>query len=136
MVGRHAVAKNSQRARALDFADCARLHRETVEERRFLDVRGLGIPFIDVAGAGRDFIPLGILRGEILVKLAKHFRLQRGLHEVADFVQESARDPSSKTGWPSLPVPSGSVFRSMSTRPASANATTSGGDMRKFALMF
>ena len=25
---------------------------------------------------------------------------------------------------------------SMSTRPASANATTSGGDMRKFALMF
>jgi hypothetical protein len=24
----------------------------------------------------------------------------------------------------------------MSTRPASANATTSGGDMRKFALMF
>jgi len=36
---------------------------------------------------------------------------------------------------PSVPVPSGSVLRSMSTLPASAKATTSGGDMRKFALM-
>ncbi len=30
----------------------------------------------------------------------------------------------------------GSVDRFRSTRPASANATTNGGDMRKFALMF
>jgi hypothetical protein len=40
--------------------------------------------------------------------------------------QMSAR----KTGAPSEPVPSGSVVRSMSTRPASANATTSGGEAR------
>ena len=40
------------------------------------------------------------------------------------------------TGRPSLPVPMGSEARSMSTRPARAKATTSGGDMRKFALMF
>ena len=34
------------------------------------------------------------------------------------------------TGWPSVPVPSGSRLRSMSTRPASANATTSIGEAR------
>ena len=35
-----------------------------------------------------------------------------------------------RDGAPSAPVPSGSVVRSMSTRPASANATTSGGEAR------
>ncbi len=34
------------------------------------------------------------------------------------------------TGRPSVPVPSGSRLRSMSTRPASANATTSIGEAR------
>src|SRR6478736_1541212 len=38
--------------------------------------------------------------------------------------QMSAR----KTGRPSEPTPSGSLVRSMSTRPASAKATTHGGD--------
>ena len=37
---------------------------------------------------------------------------------------------ASMTGDPSVPVPSGSVVRSMSTRPASAYATTSGGEAR------
>ena len=37
---------------------------------------------------------------------------------------------ASITGRPSDPVPSGSVVRSTSTRPASANATTSGGEAR------
>ena len=41
---------------------------------------------------------------------------------------------ASITGWPSLPVPMGSVVRSMSTRPARAKATTSGGDARKAAF--
>src|SRR5438874_560540 len=36
------------------------------------------------------------------------------------------------TGLPSLPVPSGSVVRSTSRVPASAYATTSGGEARKF----
>ena len=40
--------------------------------------------------------------------------------------QMSAR----KTASPSVPRPSGSVVRSMSTRPASAKATTSGGEAR------
>ena len=40
--------------------------------------------------------------------------------------QMSAR----KTGRPSAPTPSGSVVRSMSTRPARAKATTSGGEAR------
>ena len=45
------------------------------------------VPLIHVAGAGRDFVPLRILRGEIVVQLAENFRLQRGLHQVADFLQ-------------------------------------------------
>ena len=40
------------------------------------------------------------------------------------------------TGLPSLPLPSGSVVKSMLARPAIAYATTSGGEARKFALMF
>ena len=40
--------------------------------------------------------------------------------------QMSARN----TGWPSLPVPSGSVVRSRSIVPARAYATTSGGEAR------
>ena len=38
------------------------------------------------------------------------------------------------TSRPVLSLAMGSVVRSMSTRPASANATTSGGDIRKLAL--
>ncbi|MNC92971.1 hypothetical protein D3C83_94980 [compost metagenome] len=41
-----------------------------------------------------------------------------------------------KTGLPSLPVPSGSLVMSISMVPARPNATTSGGLIRKFALMF
>ncbi len=77
----------AERARAGDGRDAAGLQRKVREERRLLDVGGFAIPLIHVAGAGRDFVPFGILRGEILVKLAEHFRLQRGLHEVADFLQ-------------------------------------------------
>ena len=44
----------------------------------------------------------------------------------SDDGQMSARN----TGSPSLPMPSGSLVRSMSTRPARAKATTSGGEAR------
>ncbi|MNQ33406.1 hypothetical protein D3C85_468370 [compost metagenome] len=37
---------------------------------------------------------------------------------------------------PFLPLPTGSVIRSRVTVPASAYATTSGGEARKLALMF
>ena len=37
---------------------------------------------------------------------------------------------ASMTGRPSSPMPSGSLVRSTSTRPANANATTSGGEAR------
>ncbi len=50
---------------------------EIVEERRLLDVGALLVPLIDLAGAGGDFVPLRILRGEIAVELAEHFRLER-----------------------------------------------------------
>jgi hypothetical protein len=56
------------------------------------------------------------------------------LHQVADFAQrrpeifqKNVRAVFVFADW--------IVAMSISTRPASANATTSGGDMRKFALM-
>jgi hypothetical protein len=56
------------------------------------------------------------------------------LHEVADFLQ--AGPEVAQINRPAILVRADrSRLRSMSTRPASAKATTSGGDMRKFALM-
>jgi hypothetical protein len=44
--------------------DVARGGSEAVEERRFLDVGGLAVPLIDIAGGGFDLVPLRVLVGE------------------------------------------------------------------------
>ena len=105
------------------------------EERRLLNVSALRVPFVNVAGARRNFVPLRILRGEIAIKLAENFRLQRRLHLVANFLQRRPEVLQENRLAVLSPARAVRWLRSMSTRPASANATTSGGDMRKFALM-
>ena len=56
MVGGHAVAKNAERARALDFGDVTGLEAEVLEERRLLDVGAFFVPLINLAGlAGISF---------------------------------------------------------------------------------
>src|SRR6184192_1724760 len=57
------------------------------KEWRLLNVGAVSIPFIDVAVSCRDFVPFWILFGEIAIKFAKDFRLESGLHLVADFLE-------------------------------------------------
>ena len=121
-------------ARAFDSPMSPGSSEKFIEERRLLDVGAVGIPLINVPVERRDFVPLRILRGEIRVELRNTSGLRARLHGDPDFLQRRP-DVLRKTRLPSLPLPIGSVVRSISTRPASAKATTSGGDMRKFALM-
>jgi hypothetical protein len=87
VVGRHRVAEDAERARALDLRDRAGRHREAREERRLLDVGRLRLELVNVARGRRDFVPLRILRREVGVELAENLRLQRRLQLVAHFAQ-------------------------------------------------
>src|SRR5436190_17557686 len=75
VVGRDAVAENAQRPGALDFANLAGLRGEILEERRLLDVRAVGVPLINIARAGWNLAPFGILFGEIPIEFLKNLRL-------------------------------------------------------------
>ncbi len=123
------------RARAPDdLGDGARLHREVLEERGLLDVGGLRVERVGFAGRGRDLVPFRVLRGEIGVELAEDLGLQGRLHQVPD-LRERRPDVVQEDVLAVLAPAERLLVMSMSTRPASAKATTSGGDMRKFALM-
>ncbi len=52
-----------------------------------MDVSALLVPSVGVAHGRGDFVPLGILPGEIRVELAKNFGLERRGHRLTDFVQ-------------------------------------------------
>ena len=52
-----------------------------------MNVVALLVPLINVASAGRNFVPLRILIGKIAIKPAKNFRSKRGLHGVAHLLQ-------------------------------------------------
>src|SRR5208282_5667914 len=86
--------------RTLDFTNFPGLHLEFLEERWFLDVSGPAVPPVNIAGGRGDFVPSGILRRKILEQLAINLRLQRGLHEVADFTQ--ARPEFAKINRPAI----------------------------------
>src|ERR1043165_7200128 len=87
MVGGDAVAENAESARTFDFSDCAGLQTEIAKEWRFLDVGTVGVPLINISFCGGNFVPLGILLGEIAVELAEDLGLESGLHLVANFLQ-------------------------------------------------
>ena len=135
MIGRHAVAENAQGAGAFDLPDFPGLQSKFLEEGRLLDIGAVGVPLIDVARLRRDLVPLRILLGEIAIEPAKHLRLEGRVHQARAPPASVGQMSLRKTSWPPFPFPIGSRLRSMSTRPASANATTSGGDIRKLALM-
>ena len=124
------------RARApVSSAIAPGLHGEAGEERRLLDVGRLRVEGVGVAGRRRDLVPLRILRGEIGVEPAEDLGLEGRLHQVPDLGERGPDVARGRRRGRRGPCPSGSWSMSMSTRPASANATTSGGDMRKLALM-
>ena len=106
-----------------DIRQCAGLAVEAAEERRVLNVGGLFIPLEDRAFRRVYGRPAGILVRRDGVKLPVCFRVAgfgNGFRNFPELGQMSFRN----TGFPLRSVPSGSVWKSMSTRPASAKATT------------
>src|ERR1019366_5998531 len=77
VIRRHAVAKDGQRSGATDFPDLTGLQVKLQEEGRFLNIRAVRVPLIDVAGRGRDLVPLRILPCEVTIEPPKHVRLER-----------------------------------------------------------
>src|SRR5688572_1513360 len=87
MVGRNRIAKNPESSGTGDFSDRSGKHAEVGEEGRLLNVRRTSVELINIAGGGRDLVPLGILLSEIRVELLKHLRFERRLHLVSDVLQ-------------------------------------------------
>src|SRR5262249_40102524 len=79
--------ENSERPRVDNIINPADLHREILKERWLVDIIAFFVPLINLAGSRRDFVPLGILIGEISIQSSKHFRLERGPHGVANFCE-------------------------------------------------
>ena len=92
VVGGDRVTEDPEGAGAANLADGAGLEGEVGEEGWFLNVSAPGVPRVGRSGGGGDFVPLGVLRGEVTVELAEGFRFEAGLHDVPHFAQ----------GWPDL----------------------------------
>ena len=96
MIGRNRVAENPQRTCADDVFDLSGFHREILEEWRFMNVVALLVPLINVARAGRNFVPLRVLIGKIAIKFSKNFRRKGGLHSVTHFGQAGPEVPQKR----------------------------------------
>ena len=91
VVGRDGITENTERTRSSDVGDLPRVHGEVFEERRVLDVSALVVPRVELSGRARDLVPLRVLPGEIRVKLAEDFRLERGLHAGTHLVERGPK---------------------------------------------
>ena len=85
MVGSDRVAEDTEAAGGLDAQNGSGLEREVFEERRFLDVSALAVPAVGLSRFTGNFIPSGVLFGEISVQFLENFRLKGGFHGVPDF---------------------------------------------------
>ena len=135
VVGRHRVAEDGERARALDVAEAARLHAEVVEVRRLLNVGRIACP----TRRPRRCCTGSRSRADS----ARRSRCRAGgrspgraPRSITSPISSSVGQMSLQDKRPARPCPcrAARCVRSMSTRPASAKATTSGGDIRKLAL--
>ena len=72
-----AVAKNRQHSRSMHIGQRRRLLGHVVEIRRHLDVRGFGIPLINVASRHRHGFPMRVAFKNLRILLAVHFRSDR-----------------------------------------------------------
>ena len=97
-------------------------------------VRGAGLRLVNrVCTAAADRGPSGIDSAMFLYNDRYKSGAGGVFYQRGDFDFRWQR--SSATGCPRSSLPSGSPIRSMSTVPASAYATTSGGEQRKFAFV-
>ena len=87
MVGGDRVAEDAERPGALNLAHPTGLQAELREEGRLLDIGGVRIPRVNVAGGGRHFVPFRVLGRKVPVEPPKHVGLERGLQLVADFLK-------------------------------------------------
>ena len=130
VVGRDRVAEHRQRAGTLDVGDRRGLEREAVEERRLGDIRRRGVPGVAVARRDRQRTPAIVALEHDRVRPPEQLGVDRRSDDLADLLQRrpdvgEEHRRAVRRAWPS-----GSLVRSTSTRPASAKATTSGGDAR------
>jgi len=77
VIGGHAIAKNRQDSRPMHVGQRRRLLWHVVEIRRHLDVRGFGIPLINVARGHRHGFPVCVAFKNLCVLLAVHFGSDR-----------------------------------------------------------
>jgi hypothetical protein len=87
MVRGHTVTKNPKRARAFDVCNGPGLEIEIRKEGRFLNIRALGVPLINVACRAGNLVPLRILLRKIAVKFAEDLRLESRLHLITNFLE-------------------------------------------------
>ena len=87
MVGRDGVAEDGQRAELREGRHRGRRHREALEERRLLDVRGRFLPAEACAGTALDALPLGGGVGEGVggVLRLEHLGLEAAGNVLGDF---------------------------------------------------
>ena len=129
VVGRHAVAEHGEHARVLDVLDGTGLQLHVVEVRSLADVGRVVLPSVGLALAA----PAGI---------ASASRRRRPRHSSCGTCRRRSARPPRRLRFASARCRPGKragrlcrgradpSCRSISMRPASANATTSGGDIR------
>ena len=93
MVGGDGIAKNSQATGVRDGGSRRGLKGKILEERRLLNVGAFAIPSIGQPGFAGNFVPSGVLLGEVPVQSAKNFRLQSGLHGLSDLLAAGPKIP-------------------------------------------
>ena len=92
VVGRHAVAEQSEHARAGDIGQRRRGHRHAFEERRATDVGRVGIPVEAAALRHVQHPPALIAFEHPGVRAPEHVRVHRAQHRVLDLL----------LGWPDV----------------------------------
>ena len=115
---------------SIDVRGRLRLRRHADEIRWLADVRRLGVPVEERAGRRRQLLPVLVAVEDALVLARVQVAADRRAHRLGHLVGARPDVAEEHRIARRGPVPSESVVRSMSRRPASAYATTSGGDAR------
>ena len=120
VVGGHRVAQHRQHPRAHDVGDGRRLGRQPLEERRQRDVARCRVPGVAVALRDGQAPPALVALEHAGIGRAEELGRDGLADGGTDLLAAAARCRTGRPARPSRSRPSGSVVRSMSTRPASA----------------
>ncbi len=84
VIGRDAIAKDAEDARAADFAQRRKFGLEIGEERWILYIGRFGIPRECFTAADRNRVPRRIAVKDVAVRFREHRRVNRRRHRVGD----------------------------------------------------